>query len=334
MSPRQALRVAVAGATGSLGGEILSVLEARHFPLGELVPIATDRSGGDAIEVHGEVYEVRTDANALRGADIAFLCTPQAASLDLARWALHERVPCIDLSGALAGASEVPLLAADLEPAPEALRAPLISACAGPALAWALVLSPLARVAALRRVVGTLFLSASSGGRQGIEALSSETIALFNQQDLPEPGIFGQPVAFDCVPAVGSLEDGGGSALELDIARQLARVLRCEVGTAATVVRVPTFAGDGSALAIELGAALPIGEALAALDKAPGVELWAGSGSGPTTRATAGRDVVLVGRLRADPTVEHGLLCWLAVDAIRLAAANAVKLAEARLALS
>jgi len=326
--------VVVAGATGSLGGEILSVLEARRFPIGELIPIATERSAGDAIEVRGEVYDVQTDANALRGADIAFLCTPPSASLELARRALRERVPCIDLSGALAGASEVPLLAADLNPTPEALRAPLLSACAGPALAWALVLSPLARLTALRRVVGTLLLSASSGGRQGVEALSSETTALFNQQDLPEPGIFGQPVAFDCVPAVGSIEDGGGSALELEIASQLVRVLRSDVKAAATVVRVPTFSGDGSALAIELAGALPLDEALAALAKAPGVELWAGSGSGPTTRATAGRDAVLVGRLRADPTVEHGLLCWLAVDAIRLAAANAVKLAEARLALS
>ncbi|HKE11631.1 MAG TPA: aspartate-semialdehyde dehydrogenase, partial [Myxococcota bacterium] len=101
--PKRALRVAVAGATGTLGGELLSELDARRFPLGELVPLATQRSAGDAIEFRGEVYDVGTNASRLRGVDLAFLCAPPAGSLEIARRALHECVPCIDLSGALCG---------------------------------------------------------------------------------------------------------------------------------------------------------------------------------------------------------------------------------------
>jgi aspartate-semialdehyde dehydrogenase len=332
--PKRALRVAVAGATGTLGGELLSVLDARRFPLGELVPLATQRSAGDAIEFRGEVYDVSTDAAQLRGVDLAFLCTPAVGSLELARRALHECVPCIDLSGCLSSSADVPLLAADLDPTAEALLQPVLSSPASPALAWAIVLRPLDRAAGLRRVIATSVHSASSGGRLGIESLSSETIALFNQQDPPEPTVFGHPVAFDCVPSIGDVEPGGSTSFESALVRDLQRMLGSHVGIAATALRVPTFSGDGAALALEFELALAPDEARSALAKAPGVELWEGATTGPATRATTGRDCVLVGRLRADPTRERGLVLWLAADSVRLAAMNAVKLAEARLALA
>jgi aspartate-semialdehyde dehydrogenase len=332
--PVRALRVAVAGATGTLGGELLSVLDARRFPLGELVPLATQRSAGDAIEFRGEVYDVCTDAAHLRGVDLAFLCAPPVGSLELARRALHECVPCIDLSGCLSASPDVPLLVADLEPAADALLQPILSSPAAPALAWATVLRPLDRAAGLMRVVATSVHSASSGGRLGIESLSSETIALFNQQDPPEPTVFGQPVAFDCVPSLGDVEPGGGTSFESALARDLQRMLGGHVGIAATAVRVPTFSGDGAALTLEFERPLAPDDARSALAKAPGVELWEGTMPGPATRATTGRESVLVGRLRADPTRERGLMLWLAADSVRLAAMNAVKLAEARLALA
>jgi len=332
--PKRALRVAVAGATGTLGGELLSVLDARRFPLGELVPFATQRSAGDAIEFRGEVYDISTDAAQLRGVDLAFLCTPPVGSLELARRALHECVPCIDLSGCLSSSPDVPLLVADLDPTAEALLQPVLSSPASPALAWAIVLRPLDRAASLRRVIATSVHSASSGGRLGIESLSSETVALFNQQDPPEPTVFGHPVAFDCVPSIGDVEPSGATSFESALVRDLQRMLGEHVGIAATALRVPTFSGDGAALALEFELALAPDDARSVLAKAPGVELWEGATPGPATRATTGRDSVLVGRLRADPTRERGLVLWLAADSVRLAAMNAVKLAEARLALA
>ncbi len=333
MSPRRALRVAVAGATGSLGGELLSVLDARRFPVASIVPLATERSRGESLEFQGEIYEVGTEPARLRGCDLAFLCAPPAASLDLLRLALQLSVPCIDFSGALATQPAVPLLVADVAAPAEALRQPAISTPAGVALAWAPVLAPLLRAAGLRRVLGTVLTSVSGAGRLGIEALSSETIALFNQQELPEPPHFGRPVAFDLLPAVGDVEEDGATAVERALAHDLKRLLGDGIGVAVSSVRVPTFAGDAATLWIETEAALDPREARELLAKAPGVELWDLDAEGPNTRATAGRDVVLVGRLRRDPSCERGLLLWLAGDTLRLAAVNGVKLAEARFGL-
>lgn len=333
MTPLHSLRVAVAGATGTLGGELLAVLDARRFPVTELVALATEHSGGESLEFRGDVVEVGTDPERLRGCDLAFLCAPAAASLDLVRRALQLSVPCIDLSGSVAGQPAVPLLVADVAAPPEALRQPLVACPSTQALAWAPVLAALSRATPLRRVVATALTSVSGAGRLGIEALSSETIALFNQQELPDAPYFGRPVAFDCLPSVGEVEADGSTAAESALARDLHRLLGEGVGIAVSSVRVPTFAGDAATLCVETGSPLDPREARALLAKAPGVELWDVDAEGPNTRAAAGRDVVLVGRLRRDPSCEQGLLLWLAADTLHLAASNGVKLAEARLGL-
>jgi aspartate-semialdehyde dehydrogenase len=335
VSASRGLRVAVAGATGILGGEVLSVLDERRFPVSELLPIATERSAAEAVEFQGESFEVVARAPSLRGVDLLLLCAPPAASLDLVRAALRESVRCIDLSGALAGSPDVPLAAADLDPSPEALRSPVLAAPAGPALAWALALAPLSAAAGIVRVVGTGVESASAGGRQGLESLSSESIALFNQQDLPDPSVFSQPVAFDCIPAVGEIEADSGegaTAHERILARDVRRLVGPSLQVAVTTLRVPTFTGSGASLAIELARPLAPEDAARLLAKAPGLALWEGELLGPTTRAVAGSDVVGIGRVRRDPSTAQGLLLWLAADTLRLCAVNGVRLAEARIA--
>lgn len=333
MSARKLLTVGVAGATGGLGAELLSVLDARRFPVGQIVALATERSAGESLEFQGEIYDVGTEPGRLRGCDMIFLCAPPSASLELVRLALHLEIPCIDLSGALSAQPAVPLLVADVEAPTQALAQPVIAAPATLALAWAPALVALARVAGMRRVVGTAFVSVSGGGRLGVEALSAETIALFNQQDPPESPYFGRPVAFDVIPAVGDVEENGSTAVESALANDLRRLIGAELAVAVTCVRVPTFAGDAVSLCVETETPLDPREARATLAKAPGVELWDVDAEGPNTRATAGRDVTLVGRLRSDPSSERGLLLWLAADTLHLAAVNGVKLAEARLAL-
>jgi aspartate-semialdehyde dehydrogenase len=334
VTARRPLRVAVAGATGTLGGELLSVLDARRFPVGAIVPLAGERSSGESLEFQGEIYEVGTEPARIRSCDLLFLCAPPGHSLDLVRLALQLEVPCIDLSGALSPQPAVPLLVADVGIPTELLTQPVLAAPATSALAWATVLAPIARAAGLRRIVGTMLASVSGGGRLGIEALSEETISLFNQQDLPDPPYFGRPVAFDLLPAVGEVEEDGSTAAESALAHDLHRLLGEGVGVALSSVRVPTIAGDAATLCIETETALDPREARALLAKATGVELWDVDAEGPNTRATAGRDVTLVGRLRRDPSCEHGLLLWLAADTLHLAAVNGVKLAEARLGLT
>jgi aspartate-semialdehyde dehydrogenase len=325
------VRIGVIGATGALGSEVLAVLEASPLRVRAILPVATDRAIGREVEFRGEVYPVETQVPSVRGLDLILLCAPAGASLDFAHEALRAQVPCIDLSGALSSSDEVPLRLSGYAAPPEAEGAPVVAMPTGPALAWALVLRPLDEIAGLRRVVGTALEAASTGGRPGIEALYAESLALFNQQEAPEPEVFRRPVAFDCMPAVGELEADGESSREAALAAELGRLLDSPVKLGAAVVQVPIFVGHGATLAVETERPLEPKEAEAQLSKAPGVELWQEDAEGPTTRATAGRDVVLVGRVRRDPSTENGLLLWLVADLLRLAAANAVQLAVARL---
>ena len=221
---RAGLRIGIFGATGALGGEVLAVLAESGLPVAEIVPMAKDDSIGRDVELHGEVYAVESGLARLRGLDFVILCAPAAASLDAVREALRASVPCIDASGVLAASPEVALQVAAFG-ARWSPDAPLLVTPPGPALALALVLRPLALAAGLVRVSVTLLEGASTGGRAGIDALYQESLALFNQQDLPDPGVFARPVAFDCIPVLGELDENGGSDHENALVRSLARLL-------------------------------------------------------------------------------------------------------------
>ena len=325
------LRIGVVGATGGLGSEVLEVLSASSLSIGELVPVATSRSLGHDIEFQDRIYPVLSEPPPLRGLDCVFLCAPGEASRDYAREALRAEVPCVDAAGALAGSPEVALCIAAFGVAGEQEPAPLLVAPSGPVLALVLALRPLQEAAGLRRIVATCLDAASVGGRGGIETLYGESIALFNHEEPPEPEVFGRPVAFDCLPALGGVDAAGASDRERVTADGLARLLGEEVRVGLTHLQVPTFVGFGASVALETERALDPALAEGVLGKAPGLERWDDAADGATLRAASGRDVVLVSRVRRDPSAETGLLLWLACDTLRLAADNAVRLAVSRL---
>jgi aspartate-semialdehyde dehydrogenase len=322
------LRVAVVGATGALGGELLDQLRERRFPIQELRPIATDRSLGETVEWLGHELPVVTEAEAVTGLDLVFVCTPPEAALDWIRRALHANVACIDFSGALATRGEVPLLGEGALRDPQALAAPLLSVPAAPALALARVLAPLREAAGALRFVATICDSASGAGRVGVDALQSETVALFNQEEAPNTGL-DHSLAFDCLPASGPLDEAGAAEAESRISRELARLLGAELPHALTVLRVPIFAGMGIQLSLETERDLPPELAAERLAKTPGVSLWPGADY-PSTRDAIGEDGVQVGRVRRDASSPHGLSLWLALDPVRLVSSFALRAAEAR----
>jgi aspartate-semialdehyde dehydrogenase len=309
------LEVAVVGATGALGSEVVGLLTERSFPVGRLVPIGTERSLGDSVSFGDEEFAVVADVDSLEGFDLVFLCAPPEVSLRFAGHALRARVPAIDLSGALIEQPDVDLRVAEWLEVDEQLDKPLVAGPGGIELALALVLRPLERAAGLRRVVATCFESVSAEGRGGVDALSEQTVALFNQHTLAADSI-----AFDCRPASGI---PAGAAAPLLGA--LGRLLGGPPPLVLTRVRVPTFSGDGISLWLETERALCASDAHALLAKASGVEPR--FDLTPTTRNAVGSDVVLAGRVEE---AEGGLRVWLALDGLRLAALNGVLLAEAR----
>lgn len=325
------LRLGVVGAAGVLGRELLAVLESQRLPVLELVPIGSEGSAGEGVEFQGEDLPLRPPTTALTGLDAVFLCAPAEESLAHARRALHARVPCFDLSGALARSEDVPLLDVEAEPGSDSVTAPLVSVAGGPALALARVLRALDEASPLGRVQATILESASTAGRRAFTALSEETAAIMNQQEAPEAEALPWPIAFDCHPATDEADLGGRSGREAEIAALLERLLGRELALDCTVLRIPTFTGEGAVLAVETARPLDAGEVAARLAKVPGLEVVAHDRGGLRTRASTGRDAVLVGRIRP-AAGGTGLVLWLAADTQRLTARNAVRLAELRLA--
>ena len=334
-----ALRVAVIGATGTLGRELLGVLEDARLPLAELRAIATDRSIGAAIDFLGEVVPVESTIGSLKGLALAILCTPPGVALEAVREALRSEVACIDCSGVLVASNDVPLVVADLGAHDRVSGAPVITMPSGAALSWSLVLDAIQREVGIVRASGTVLQSASAAGQRGIDSLSEETLALLNQRSAPESDVFPAGVAFDCFahPGGESAEGGAGASDSLvagGIKSALARLLGPEVVVSVSAVQVPAFAGEGSV--IDVCPQSPVEPARVAelLDAASGVDRWDGD-LGPSLRDAVGRDEVLVGPIRADDgggnTPHIGL--WLAADPVRLVAANAVKVARARFGL-
>lgn len=323
-----ALRIGVIGATGTLGNELVQRLDRSRLDVEELVPVATDRSLGIDVEFRGSELAVETELN-LRGLDCVFLCTPAEVSRELVREALRQEVTCVDASGAMAATPEAPLHVAGDEDLPEG--SPLLVTPPGAALALGLVLRAVHDAAGLQRASATCLEAASWGGRDGVESLYRESVALFNQQEFPEPGVFGQAVAFDCVPALGEVDESGESERERAMADCLARLVAPEAGYALQFVQVPTFVGFGATLSIETERALDPKQARDLLDAASGVQAWSGFSDGATMRASSAEEGVVVDRVRRDPSREGGLLLWLATDVVRLAADHAVRLAEGQL---
>jgi aspartate-semialdehyde dehydrogenase len=329
-------KIGLAGATGTLGQEVLAVLGDRRFPISDLVAFSTERSIGEEVEYCGENFPVATELPPLRGLDLLIVCTPRGPALDLVREALRAEVPMIDCSGVLAGSDEVPIYVADLCSPDSIRKVPAVASPAGVALAWSHVLAAVEGAAGIERVVGTTLYSATRAGRAGIEALSEETVKLLNQQVLPDSDVFPARVAFDCFPLPAESEPEGDRAasLETEVMSDLRRLVSKDLKIAATAIQVPMFAGEGTSLAIETRRPLTASYAREVFEKAPGLELWDEDDGPLSTRDTAGRDVAVVTRIRPNPSCENGILLWVAADTLRLAAVNTAKIAETRLEIA
>lgn len=320
MSATRGLRLAVVGATGAVGGEVLAALDASSLPVGELVAVASEDSLGTDIEFQGEIAPVHAELPALHGLDAVLCCAPRVVAPEIVRAALHAEVPCIDLSGAFADRSEVPLVWGE-ETAEAA--APL-RACPPPtALVWRPLLRALAGVAPLERVDGTVLEAASAGGRRAIEALSAESMALFNQQEPPDSDAGVRPRAFDLVPGSGS-EGPGGRPRERALRDALGRGLGVSPALTARWIQVPAFVGEASSLVLRFAAPVEARAAAERLAKEPGLELWEREGEGPNLRAVAGRATVIVAAPEPDPEDATRLRLWAVADVLRLAATRAV----------
>jgi len=320
------LRVAVLGATGAVGGEILELLDERRFPVSELLPLASEDSEGDHIGFRGEECRIESadEPERLAACDVIFAAAPGALEPLLPE--LRGRpTALIDVSGALELDLAVPLWLAGWSPPlrfePEQPR--WVAIPRGVSAALGLTLGPLACEGGLERLTVLTLESASGVGRSGTDELGEQTIQILNAMtgDVDESAVFPRPLAFDCLPQVGALLEGGDSGEE----RRLGHVLRRLLGGTGwaletTRVRVPIFAGSLACVHVQL-----------AKDVRPERvrELWSASEGVsvlpeealPTPRSVLGRNDVVVGRLRRSGGDSGRLAFAVAQDDLRRGAA-------------
>jgi len=324
------IRVGVAGATGALGGEILALLGRRNSPVSEVVPMASAESDVHQVSFAGGSVTVQNlHAEAIARCDVVFFAVPREVAAALLPDTRDAGVPVIDLSGAL-GAP--PVVAWVNREALEAFGETRAVACPPPAVtALATLLHPLGGGARRLRCRGLVLHPASVRGRAGVEELSRQVVALFNNRTPPQ-SVFPHGLAFDVAP-LGAPGASGWSEVETATAAGIASLLgRDRADLAITEVVAPWFNGlcfsahvvAEPGLGADRAADLLEGARGVILDRDPGADL-------PRPRGTDGRLGVHVSRPRDDPAGE-GFHVWAAADALRWAAAgNAVAVMKALL---
>jgi aspartate-semialdehyde dehydrogenase len=320
-------RVAVIGATGLVGREILNVLQERQFPVGELLPMASERSAGTKVEFGGHSWTVQDAARAdFRGIDIALMSAGAKTSAVIAPRAAEAGCRVIDNSSQWRLDAQVPLIVPEVNAG--ALGDQRIIANPNCSTIQMLVaLNPLHRMAGLRRVVVASYQAVSGKGKAAMDELAAQVTALFGQRD-PQIQVFSKRIAFNCLPSIDVMQDDGYTKEEHKMRDESRKILGLPgLSVCATCVRVPVFNGHAEAVVAEFERPLPPATARALLREAPGVVLL--EDDYPTQLDANGQDATYVGRVRADDGVANGLAFWCVADNLRKGAAtNAVQIAE------
>ena len=335
-------RVGVVGATGLVGGMMRQLLAERSFPVAQLRLFASARSAGTKIAFQDAEIVVEDAASAdFAGLDLVFFSAGGSTSRDLAPKAAAAGAVVIDNSSAWRSDPEVPLVVAEVNP--HALANIPRGIVANPnctTMAAMPALKPLHDRAGLKRLTVSTYQAASGGGVEGIQVLSEQLragaggdldgLALSPAAaPLPAPRKWVAPLAYNVVPLNYVLGDDGYTEEELKLRDESRKILEIPgLPVSGTCVRVPVFTGHSLSINAEFERPISVADATALLAAAPGVVLE----DVPNPLAATGQDPVFVGRIRPDPTVEHGLALFVVGDNLRKGAAlNAVQIAEVML---
>jgi aspartate-semialdehyde dehydrogenase len=332
MSAEQSYEVAIVGATGQVGGVMLSVLAERGFPVRKLRLFASARSAGRTFPWSGGEVVVEDVATAdLAGIDIALFSAGATASRAHAERFAAAGAVVIDNSSAWRNDPDVPLVVPEVNA--DALNEIPKGIIANPNCSTAqlvVALKPLHDLFKIKRVVVSTYQSVSGAGKEGMDELFTQTRAVFVADPI-SPGKFTKQIAFNVIPHIDVFLDSGITKEEWKMAVETQKILDPDIQVTATCVRVPVFLGHSESVNIEFELPVTAEKARAALRAAPGVMVVdkREDGGYVTPLECAGEDATFVSRIRKDPTIENGLNMWIVSDNLRKGAAlNAVQIAE------
>ncbi len=328
-----AWNVAVVGAAGMVGTEMMRTLEQRRFPVGELRALDVASVAGTELTFAGQTVRCveATEAN-FTGIDIAIFSAGGEASLDLAPKAVRQGAVVIDNSSAWRMDPACPLVVPEVNPEDLAWHRGIIANPNCSTIQMVVVLKPLHDRARIRRVVVSTYQAAAGAGKNGVDELLRQAREIVETGRCGEPRTFQYQLAFNVIPQIDVFQEGGYTKEEWKMVHETVKIMGDPgIRVTATTVRVPVLIGHSESVNIETERKLTAADARELLARAPGVCVV----DDPATRTypmpapSAHTDEVFVGRIREDNSLENGLNLWIVADNVRKGAAlNAVQIAE------
>ncbi len=328
----QEFNVAIFGATGAVGEAMLEVLQERHFPVGELYLLASERSEGKTYRFNGKTIRVQNvEEFDWSLAHIALFSAGGELSAHWAPIAADAGVIVIDNTSHFRYDYDVPLVIPEVNPQAiaEFRNRNIIANPNCSTIQMLVALKPIYDAVGIERINVTTYQSVSGAGKTGIDELAGQTAKLLNGIPV-ESKAFSQQIAFNCIPQIDQLLENGYTKEEMKMVWETQKIFNDpSIMVNPTCVRVPVFFGHAEALHIETSNPIDAEQVLSLLEQAEGIEVFQGHDFPTQVRDAVGKDSVLVGRVRNDVSHHSGINLWVVADNVRKGAAtNAVQIAE------
>jgi aspartate-semialdehyde dehydrogenase len=331
---KEKYNVAVAGATGAVGNEMVSILEQRNFPVDRLKLLASTRGAGTRMEFKGKSYTVEVmDENSFAGIDVGLFSPGGSVSQKFAPIAGKAGCVVIDNTSAFRMDPDVPLVVPEVNPHAigQYTKKNIIANPNCSTIQMVVALKPIHDVARIKRIVVSTYQSVSGTGKRAIRELESQVLAIYNQQEVKKE-VYPHQIAFNCLPHIDVFLDNGYTKEEMKMVNETRKIMEDDsIRVTATTVRVPVFYSHSEAINIETEKKVTAEEVKKILSKAPGVVVIDNPklSEYPLAIHAAGKDETFVGRIREDESIPNGINLWVVSDNIRKGAAlNAVQIAE------
>ena len=324
--------VAVVGATGAVGNEMIAVLEERDFPVDSIRLFASERSEGVRLNFKGQEIPVETlKEDSFQGIDIALFSAGAERSKIWAPIAAKSGCVVIDNSSQWRMDTEVPLVVPEVNPNDLKWHKGIIANPNCSTIQMVVALKPIHDVAKIKRIVVTTFQAVSGTGKKAMDELLQQTVALLNFKDI-EIKVYPHQIAFNVLPHIDKFLENGYTKEEMKMVNETKKIMGDpSIRVTATTVRVPVFRGHSESVNIETEKKITAPEVREILSKSLGVVVIDNPEKNeyPLPIYASGRDEVFVGRIREDESIENGINMWVVSDNLRKGAAlNAVQIAE------
>ncbi len=331
---KEGYNVAIAGATGAVGGAMLDVLARRNFPVKELRLLASERSVGKVLQFKGQDFTVQLlDENAFEGIDIALFSAGAQRSLDFAPAAARAGAVVVDNSSAYRMDPEIPLVVPEVNPhaIAEYKGHGIIANPNCSTIQMLVALKPIRDKVGIKRIVVSTYQAVSGTGNPAIDELKAQVKSYATGEKL-EASVYPHQIAFNCLPHIDSFLDNGYTKEEMKMVNETRKIFEDKtIGVTATTVRVPVVYGHSEAVNIETKSKITAQEVKDLMKTAEGVKLVDNPANNeyPLAIDCEGKFETLVGRIREDESIANGINMWIVSDNIlKGAALNAVQIAE------